>query len=274
MPFSRIDRDLTMHYLVDDYTDPWRETDTVLMIHGNAECGKAWYGWVPRLAREYRVVRPDTRGFGQSTPMPRDFQWSLDLMIDDYLELLATLEIPRFHLVAAKFGGTIARHFAARHPDRVRSLTVIGTPPPAWDRLGVSPADTIAELEEIGVHGWVSKNMGSRLGSRFPPAGVQWWTQMMSDTALSTLIGFSKIVPYTDILADLPRIRCPTLVITTEGSALGTVEATRNWQEKIPNSQLLVLPGDSYHVAATDPDLCVEATIEFIARAQRVPTSG
>jgi pimeloyl-ACP methyl ester carboxylesterase len=69
-----------------------------------------------------------------------------------------------------------------------------------------------------------------------------------------------------DITADLPRIQCPTLVITTEGSALGSVEATRAWQEMIPRSELLVLPGDSYHVAASDAERCAEATLDFIAR--------
>ena len=63
---------LTMHYEVDDFTDPWRKPETVLLLHGNAESGAAWYGWVPHLARHYRVVRPDMRGFGASTPMARD----------------------------------------------------------------------------------------------------------------------------------------------------------------------------------------------------------
>ena len=62
-----------MHYQVDDFADPWRTPDTILMLHGNAESGLAWYGWVPALARQYKVVRPDMRGFGASTPMPRDF---------------------------------------------------------------------------------------------------------------------------------------------------------------------------------------------------------
>ena len=74
-----------------------------------------------------------------------------------------------------------------------------------------------------------------------------------------------------DITADLPRIQCPTLVITTEGSALGSVEDTRAWQTMIPRSELLVLPGDSYHVAASDADRCAEETLAFITRSLRTP---
>ena len=68
MPTFRPTADLEMHYEVDDFTDPWRRPQTVLLLHGNAESGLAWYGWVPTLARRYRVVRPDMRGFGASTP--------------------------------------------------------------------------------------------------------------------------------------------------------------------------------------------------------------
>ena len=77
--------DLDMHYRVDDFTDPWRQPQTILMLHGNAESGLAWYAWVPKLARQYRVVRPDMRGFGNSTPMPRDYPWSLDRLTAGFL---------------------------------------------------------------------------------------------------------------------------------------------------------------------------------------------
>ena len=43
--------DLQMHFEVDDFTDPWRQPQTILMLHGNAESGLAWYAWVPKLAR-------------------------------------------------------------------------------------------------------------------------------------------------------------------------------------------------------------------------------
>src|SRR5712692_4486169 len=130
MPTFHIPPNLDMHYEVDDYTDPWSHPETVLMLHGNAESGAAWYGWVPHLARRFRTVRPDMRGFGESTPMPRDFPWTLDVIIDDYVRLMDALRIDRFHLVGAKIGGTIARAFAARRSGRVRTLTVVGTPPP------------------------------------------------------------------------------------------------------------------------------------------------
>lgn len=266
MPTVRVSPDLEMHYLIDDFTDPWREAETVLLLHGNAESGRVWFGWVPHLARRYRVVRPDMRGFGDSTPMPRDFPWSLDIIVDDYVSLMRMLGVERFHLVGAKLGGTVARHFAARFPERVRTLVLVGTPPPRYDVAARVPA-LIDEFEKHGVEHWARRTMSGRLGSRFPPEGAEWWMKLMGKTAVSTDVGFVSAIPTSDITADLPRIACPTLVITTEGSGLGSVEQTRTWQQMIPRSTLLALPGDSYHVAASDPDHCAKETLDFISHA-------
>jgi len=266
MPAFRTSPDCDMHYRVDDFTDPWRAPQTVLMLHGNAESGLAWYAWIPKLARQYRVVRPDMRGFGGSTAMPRDYPWTLDRLIEDFCLLMDHLGVARCHLVGAKIGGTIARAFAARRPDRLMTLSVVGTPPPLRAGAAERVPELIREFETYGVEHWARQNMASRLGDSFPREGFEWWTKFMGRTAVSTQLGFMGTIACADIRADLPRIACPTLVITTEQSGLGTVEETRAWQQQIPDSQLLVLPGNSYHVAATHADRAAEATLDFLAR--------
>jgi pimeloyl-ACP methyl ester carboxylesterase len=261
--------DLDMHYCLDDFTDPWRYAQVILMLHGNAESGLAWYAWIPKLARAYGVVRPDMRGFGKSTAMPREYSRSLDRLIEDYCQLMDHLGIVRFHLIGAKIGGTIARAFAARRPGRIITLSLVGTPPPL--RLGAKDRvpELIGHLEKYGVEDWARQNMNSRLGSAFPPEGVEWWAKFMGRTAVSTQLGFMATIACADIRADLPKIICPTLVITTEQSGLGTVAETQEWQRAIPGSELVVLSGNSYHVAATHADSAAEATLEFLTRRGR-----
>ena len=263
MPILNIPPDLDLFYRVDDFTVPWGSPQTVLLLHGNAESSLAWYAWVPTLARHYRVVRPDMRGFGASTPMPRDFPWSLDRLIEDFCALMDSLETPRFHLVGAKIAGVIARAFAARRAERVATLTVVGSPPPLRQGADKIPQLT-REIETMGVEHWARRNMAGRLGDAFPAAGVEWWTKFMGSTAQSTELGFNASINYSDIRADIKKITCPTLVITTEGSGLASVEETRAWQEQIARSRLLVLPGNSYHVAATHAEQCAQAALEFI----------
>ena len=255
--------DLDMHYLVDDFTDPWTKPETILLLHGNCESSAAWFGWVPHLARRYKAVRPDRRGMGGSTPMPRDFPWTLDVVIDDHIRLMDSLGVERFHVVGCKWGGTLAR--AAHAVRNVRTLTVVGTPQ-ASRPGGEGHPELIKEFEERGLKEWAARTMGMRLGSGFTKEGAQDRIDFMSRTAVSTMIGFQTL-NYIDIGPEMSKIKCPTLVITTEGSGLASVEENRAWQQQIPNSKLLVLPGDSYHVALTDSDACAKATLEFIAKS-------
>lgn len=265
MPTFETSPGVHLHYLVDDFTEPWREPATIVLLHGNAESGRAWYAWVPELARRFRVVRPDMRGYGASTPMARDFKWSLDVIIDDYARLMDSLGVRRFHLVGAKIGGIVARAFAARRPERVTTLTVIGSPPPL--RRGAERIPELnQEFETRGVEHWARRTMAGRLGDRFPAEGVEWWVKFMGRTPVSTIVGFNAAINYSDIRADLPKIACPTLVITTDESGLASVEETRAWQQTIRNSELLVVPGNSFHVAASDAERCAHATLDFIDR--------
>ncbi len=258
---------LDLYYEVDDFTDPWTTPDPILLLHGNSESGRAWFGWMPALARRFRVVRPDMRGHGRSTPMPRDFPWTVDTLIDDYVVLMDALGIRRFHLVGAKIGGTIARAFAARQPHRVRTLTVVGTPPPFREGLREKIPAWRKDFEQNGIEPWARRTMAGRLGKSFPREGAEWWIRFMASTSLDTQLGFIGTIACADITADIPGIACPTLVITTEESGLASVEQVRAWQQQIRNSKLLVLPGDSYHAAVTDGAACAQATIEFIARS-------
>ncbi|HEY8611772.1 MAG TPA: alpha/beta hydrolase, partial [Roseomonas sp.] len=90
---------------------------------------------------------------------------------------------------------------------------------------------------------------------------------LMSRTAASTLEGFLQMVPTVDVTAEVERIQAPTLVVTTTGSGLGSTEEVRAWQQRIPNSRLVVLENDSYHVAASDPDETVLLVRDFFFAA-------
>jgi 3-oxoadipate enol-lactonase len=269
MPKMRVADDLEVYYQVDDFTDPWSKPETVILLHGVAENSDAWFAWVPWLARYYRVVRPDVRGFGQSTPMPIDYKWSFDRIDEDLIAFADKLGIGTFHLVAAKVGGTMAMHFAANHSERLRTLTICGAPIRGDSVIAAGYSGE--EIERHGVEHWARRTQVNRLGSRMPPEAHEWWTKMMGATATSTQAGMLRFLPSVDMSQDVAKIACPTLVITT-GSAtnvasnLTNIDIVRAWQSKIPNSELLVLPNDSFHVAATEADAAAQATLAFMRR--------
>ena len=266
MPTLNTPDGAALYYTVDDFTDPWIASDAVVMLHGNAESGEAWRAWVPYLARRYKVVRLDMRGFGRSTPMATDYAWTPDVLVDDMTLLAATLGLGRFHLVGAKIGATVALHFASLRSDLLHSRCLIGGRASPGQAFNTTLPGWVSEMERQGVRSWAEKSMRARLGSKATDAHMRWWADLMSGTALSTQLGFMQMVSVLDVDPGLPNIHCPTLVVTTTGSALGSVESTAAWQKRIPRSELLVVDNDSYHPAASDPDTLAALVRGFIDR--------
>lgn len=248
-------------YSVDDFTDPWLRPETIVLVHGLAESGEAWRPWVPHLARRRRVVRIDQRGFGRSTPMPENFPWSLDVLAGDLARLVATTGGGPVHVIGAKIGATVSTRFAAAYPALVRSLTVIGLPVQGPK----SRADQLAYARQHGVRAWARSTMKERLGSEAPPEMLEGWADLMGRTAPSTLLGFVAAVGTFDVAADLPRIACPLLAITSD-SERHPVAEVQAWRPKVKQSELVIIPGDGYHASAVSPDLCARAALDFIER--------
>ena len=256
-----------LHLEIDDYTDPWSSPDTVLMVHGLAESTLAWRGWVPHLARRHRVARLDLRGFGRSTPMRADYRWDMNRLLDDLAAVIDFLGCRRVHLVGAKSGGSMVLTMAARRPALVQS--VIAVTPPVVAAAGTT--QWLEQIEAEGVEAWARTTMAGRLGSRASAAEVEYWVRnIQGRTPLSTLQSYLRWVPGLDIREEVLAIRCPSLIVTTTGSGLRTVDSVKAWQQKLARSELLVLEGDAWHAAGAYPDACATATAAFLARVEQV----
>ncbi len=106
---------------------PWVTGEPAVLLHGNLETHEIWYGWVPRMAQQFRLLRPDLPGFGRSTA-PRDFEWSLGNYAKVVANFLDAIGVASAHIIGAKTGGAIAMQFAATYPQRTRTLVVASGP--------------------------------------------------------------------------------------------------------------------------------------------------
>lgn len=252
--------DFRMFYEVDDYTDPWTKAETVLFVHGFTETAEAWRAWVPHFSRRYRMIRIDQRGFGRSGAVPKDFELTTELYVDDLVRAIGALSHEPVHVVGGKSGGISVAVLAASRPDLVKTITLassIVSPPNAdgW----------IDQMERHGMRSWARRTMRNRLGSRMPERGIDWWVDLMGATAVSTARAYLRWVGAIDIREEVKRIKCPTLVIGTNAAGKDR-ETLSRWQKTIPDSELVILPIDGYHAAGTDPDGAARVTLEFLAR--------
>ena len=249
---------VSMAYEDHCFAPPWSSPQTVVMVHGNAESSRAWTGFVPHLVGKYRVVRPDMPGFGAS-PEPPGYRWQVDELASDLGRFLDALNIAKCHLIGAKYGGSVVMQYSLDHSDRLHSLALFGSPVRG---SGTGNADKIRDL---GVRGWAAATQRARLGSGASAAQIAWWTdELMGKTNPRAAFGASSARIDMELEQHLPRIGCPTLIVTTQESGLQSVAAVETYARQIPDARVVVLPGDCYHIAAAEPDLCASHLLKFL----------
>jgi pimeloyl-ACP methyl ester carboxylesterase len=106
----------------------------VLLLHGFPQSRHTWRAQQPALAAAgFRTVAFDQRGYSPGVrPDPADLAgYHLDRLVDDVLDVAAACGADAFHLVGHDWGGAVAWTVADRHPERLRSLTVLSRPHPS-----------------------------------------------------------------------------------------------------------------------------------------------
>jgi pimeloyl-ACP methyl ester carboxylesterase len=105
--------------------------ERVLLLHGFPQTSWCWRHQVEALAGAgYRAVAPDQRGYSPGARPAAVAAYHAELLVEDTVGMIDALDAERVHLVGHDFGGLVAWHTAARHPDRLATLTVVSTPHP------------------------------------------------------------------------------------------------------------------------------------------------
>jgi len=243
-------------YRDDWFGEPWRKPETAVLIHGNAESSIVWYAWLPRMAQEFRVLRPDLPGLGRSR-LPAGFEWTLPSLATFVARALDKAGIESAHIIGAKAGGRIAMQFAADYPARTRTLSVVHVA--SADPSRSVPASGAAFAPQL-----------ARLGSAAPKEMVDYWENLFATAPEIPAKGLVAAVSKSDPAKDgvLQRIKAPTLLMTADRGQSQSVEIARRYQSLIPNSRLAVLRSDGYHIAASNADECVTNVLAFIKEAR------
>lgn len=95
----------------------------VLLVHGLGGTANVWAGQAGILARHFKVVRPDLPGSGRS---PFSGTLSTGTLVAALHALLDSNALGAVHLVGHSYGSIVCQHFAAQHPQSVRSLALMG----------------------------------------------------------------------------------------------------------------------------------------------------
>lgn len=273
MPYLRRP-DARIYYQVDDFTDPWLSPETIFFHHGHGRSSRFWYSWVPLLARDYRVVRIDARGFGRSTVPPPDYPWSPDVFVDDALALMDHLGIDRAVWVGEFLGTVVGLAFALAHPERLRAIVLCHPICSVSDVTGLphTGGEDVAELrrtiEKEGMRVWSRKTMWQRLDvSQASPGLARWMGDEVAKASPTTVLALRpRVGKWTEaVTARLAEVQTPTLLLLADQSRSSTPYQAKYMADTIPYSRLVTLSGVGNGMWLLRPEWCVRQMREFLA---------
>lgn len=274
---------IRLHVQIVDFTDPWCEPPVLLMLHGTVETGAAFRQWVPWLARHFRLVIPDLRGMGGSTPLRTDDPLTAQDLIADLRDLMQQLEVPRYLVAGEKVGALLGLTLAGTHPAEVAGLAVSAGMIAPRKVLGPWIPEWVTLIRRAGPRAWVDATQGGRMGDELSPAGLEWWSAMMAGAMTSeSLIAFLQFLGRLEV--DEPTLRaieCPTLFLVPAAAEPGDGNydqrrpraETDAWRSMVRGYRIAEIDSRSYHLAATRPDDCAIAVRDFFRSVLETPAT-
>ena len=258
----------------------------LLLLHATPGSYRAFRQLAPLLASTFRVIAPDTPGFGNSDPLQGDI--SIEAMAGSMVDLLDTLELPRAHVLGLHTGNKIAAAMAARWPDRVDRVVLAGH----THSLIVDKASRDAAIHHLVDHYFPAFGASADGSHRvrnwlMAQADVQslWWppqllagAQVADDDVeiaealvIDHLLGWRSIVPTYeaifafDLAASLRKIAAPTLVLELRPADEAHMRAQApSICGIVRDARSVLLDGCDASVFRRRPDRVVDAMLPFL----------
>ena len=257
------------------YYESVGQGDAIVFLHGFTGSSKDWRHQMAVVKDRFQGIGLDLRGHGQSQAPNTEDGYSIYLNCDDVRGLLAHLGIDRCCLVGHSMGGFTALQFAMENPEMLWGLVLVDTSSGEWD-TAPGYAELRAKLDELArsegleaAFEYDAQNNPARI-ERFEkePEQREISRAKTLNTAVDAYIyaprSFRKWQSVTDRLGD---ITVPTIIFRGEFDA-GFIKASDILKERIPGSELVVVP-DAYHNPHEEaPDVFNDRFMAFLSRVK------
>ena len=215
---------LDAFYEDDDFTDGWRtDVETVFIQHGIGRNTTFWNHWIPPLAGRYRVIRRDLRGFGRSGDPGPDYVWAMDDLMEDLRAFLEAKALGPVHFLGESIGGPLGVAFAAKWPERFKSLTLCSSPTTLTNRqqlLSLGQKSRADVVRALGKDGMVRALIAQGVISGGSPQRLEWVAREWCKTPAHVLETISGLSTVFDVGPLLPLVKVPTLVLAPGNSPI------------------------------------------------------
>ncbi len=272
-----------------------QDAEPILFLHGFPESHRTWRAVAPDLARDFRIVAPDQRGFGASDRPEGVENYRTERIVEDLIALADSLALGRFTLVGHDWGGAVAWLAALRRPDRIARLVIVNAPHPLVFQKSLidDPAQRAASqymnafrdpameqgIAAMGLETFFAKSFSAHVDLAIIPeeekrAYLEDWGRPGALTAMLNWYRASEIVvPRVGEEAEapawtkapFPSLAVPTLVVwALQDKALLPVQLD-GLHALIDDLRLVTVPDAGHFVPWQQPEPVIAAIRDFMA---------
>jgi 3-oxoadipate enol-lactonase len=259
MPFAEL-RDLRLHYELSGRSDA-----PVLVLSNPLGTNLSmWDAQMPGFNEHFRVLRYDTRGFGQSSVTPGPYK--IDQLARDLLSLLDSLRIDRVHFCGLSMGGSTGMWLGINAGKRLNKLVLcnnsakIGTPEVWNPRMEAVRKNGMKAISDGVISRWFTESF--RTSS---PKLVAATREMLENADPEGYVANCAAIRDFDAREPIANISLPTLVIAGTHDPSTTAAEGRFIAEKIPGARYVEL--DAAHLSNIEqPDRFTPVVIDFLVK--------
>lgn len=239
----------------------------VVLGHSFLCSGKMWREQVPALDKNYRVVNIDFRGHGRSGEVKQAF--TLYDAVSDVVAVMDECGIEKAIWCGLSVGGMVALRAAITCPERVAGLILLDTDAGAERSLRKLKYRLMgAGARTLGLRPFlspVSRLMFGASTRRKNAALVsEWKTEFAAVHVPSVLRSLEGLMHRDSILARLPEISVPSLVIVGEEDQSLPPAASRQIHERLPHSTYVEIPRAGHLSTLEQPEAVNKAMLSFL----------
>jgi 3-oxoadipate enol-lactonase len=195
-----------------------------------------WDEQVARLAKDYRLVRYDYRGHGNSPSSPG--HCTLDMLARDVLVILDALDIEQVNYVGLSLGGLIGMHLAVHHPGRLKRIVLANTSPymPSTEKWN----ERMRQAIEGGMDDIALNSFRRWMTPEFQQNRPDIFQMLVSHARAIPVQGYVNLCAAlrdADMRPELARIDTPALVIASTAD-VAPLDKMSHWSSAIASAQL------------------------------------
>ncbi|GAA3517004.1 alpha/beta hydrolase [Aeromicrobium panaciterrae] len=249
----------------------------VMLLHGFPETSLSWSAVAPLLADAgLRVIAPDQRGYSPGARLPEVSDYATEVLADDAIALADALEIRSFHLVGHDWGAAVAWVAAAKHADRLHSLTAVSVPHlAAYGAALMNDPDQQQRAAYIGLLRQEGKaehllleDGGERLKAMYGDAvpaeqAAAYIAHLSEPGALTAALNWYRAM--TADLSSLPAVTVPTTYVWSDQDiAIGRVPAEQCHEFVDADYRFVELGGVTHWIPEQAPGALAKAIIDRV----------